>query len=185
MHFVVRMSRDFPYLIRDATAADAAAIADIFNEQIRKSPSVYLDEEVSVQSRVDLVAERLAAGFPFRVAVVAPTEKDGEKNNHGEVAAFVTYGPFRNRSGYRHTVEHSLYVHRDHRGRGLGRALLREVLDIARARGVHVVVAGADAENAASLALHKQFEFVEVARMPEVGRKFGEWRTLVFMQKVL
>jgi len=82
-------------------------------------------------------------------------------------------------------MEHSVYVNDAFHRAGIGRLLLTALIERARANGVHVLVGGIAAENAASIALHAALGFEEVARMPEVGQKFGRWLTLVFMQKIL
>jgi len=93
----------------------------------------------------------------------------------GEVVGFATYGAFRPWPGYRSTVEHSVHVAAGHRRRGIGRALLEDIVQRARQAGVHVIVAGIDAENRASLRLHQQLGFAPVGTLPEVARKFGRW----------
>ncbi|EOA0767564.1 L-methionine sulfoximine/L-methionine sulfone acetyltransferase, partial [Shigella boydii] len=84
--------------------------------------------------------------------------------------------------GFRHTVEHSVYVHPDHQGKGLGRKLLSRLIDEARDSGKHVMVAGIESQNQASLHLHHSLGFVVTAQMPQVGTKFGRWLDLTFMQ---
>jgi phosphinothricin acetyltransferase len=113
-------------------------------------------------------------GFPVIVAEV-----------DGEVAAYATFGDFRSFAGYRNTVEHSVYVDKRFRRRGIARAMLKTLEAEARLRAKHVMLGGISADNEASLKLHAELGFVEVARMPEVGRKFDRWLDLVFMQKIL
>lgn len=81
-------------------------------------------------------------------------------------------------------MEHSVYVDSDNRVAGVGRMLMNALIDYARGRGVHVMVGALDGDNAASIAFHSRLGFVEVARMPQVGRKFGRWLDLVFVQLV-
>jgi phosphinothricin acetyltransferase len=103
----------------------------------------------------------------------------------GEVAGFASYGAFRPWPGYRLTVEHSVYVAAPLRRRGAGRRLVVELLDRARADGMHVVVAGIDAANDASLRLHEGLGFEQVGRLPQVARKFDRWLDLVLLQLTL
>ena len=97
------------------------------------------------------------------------------------MAGFASYGPFRDKAAYLHTVEHSVYVAEGSRSNGVGRMLLGALLDHARGRGVHVMIGVLDADNTASRAFHKNLGFVESAVLPEVGRKFGRWLDVVFV----
>jgi phosphinothricin acetyltransferase len=101
------------------------------------------------------------------------------------VLGFASYGPFRTWPGYRSTVEHSVHVAAGRRRQGIGRRLVEELLDRAGRAGVHVVVAGIDADNHGSLRMHEQLGFEEVGRMPEVARKFGRWVDLALLQRTL
>ena len=102
---------------------------------------------------------------------------------HGaEVVAWGSLSPFRPRVGYRHTVEDSVYCRDDWRGHGLGQRLLAELVARGRAIGHHCIIAGISADQPRSIALHRRAGFVEVARMPEVGCKFGRWLELVYLQ---
>ena len=87
--------------------------------------------------------------------------------------------------GYRHTVEHSIHVRQDCWGRGIGRALVDALVERARAQGKHVMIAGIDAENVGSIRFHERLGFFEVARLPEIGEKFGRRLDLVLMQRML
>ena len=102
-----------------------------------------------------------------------------------KIAGYADYAAFRNFSGYRHTVEHSLYISPEYARQGLGKCLLQHLIAYAKQQGKHVMVAGIDHGNAASIALHQQFGFRQTGYMPQVGEKFGEWRDLVLMQLVL
>jgi phosphinothricin acetyltransferase len=109
-------------------------------------------------------------------------------DEQGEVLGFAAYEYFRGEGkwpGYRLTMEQSIHVRGDSWGRGVGRALIEALLERARAAGVHVMVAAIDSENGESLRFHERLGFVEVARMPQTGVKFGRWLTLVLMQRVL
>ncbi len=161
-------------LVRDATSDDLVAIADIFNHAVRHTTAVFSTVETDAPGRAAWMAERRAAGFPVLVAVTG-----------GSVVGFGSYGSFRSFPGYRHTVEHSVYVAPEAQRRGIGRALMEALIARAADAGLHVMVGGIDADNAASLALHRALGFAETGRMPEVGAKFGRWLTLVFMQRRL
>ncbi len=106
----------------------------------------------------------------------------------GQVVGFASYAGFRDSlkwPGYALTVEHTIHVREDRWGSGVGHALMEELLARARAAGKHVVVGALDGANDASLRFHERLGFVEVARMPEVGRKFERWLDLVLVQRIL
>jgi phosphinothricin acetyltransferase len=160
--------------IRPATEADLPAIAAIFNEVIATSTAIYADEPFSAEDRAAWFAQRVAAGYPVLVA------EEG-----GGVAGLASFGDFRAWPGFRHTVEHSVHVRADARGRGLGTALVSALFEPARALGKHVMVAGIDAANEGSIRMHERLGFERGAVLREVGRKFGRWLDLAFMQKFL
>jgi phosphinothricin acetyltransferase len=160
--------------IRPYRPDDLAAILAIFNDAIVNTTAIWVDDIVDLENRRAWVAAREAAGYPVLIAEV-----------DGAVAGYASFGDFRPFPGFRHTVEHSVYVDAHFRRRGLAGALLAAIEPPARALGKHVIVGGIGADNAASIALHEKHGYAEVGRMPEVGLKFGQWQTLVFMQKVL
>ena len=103
----------------------------------------------------------------------------------GGVVGYATYGPFRGGPGYAHTCEHTIHLSEQARGQGLGRQLMTHLMDIAARDGKHVMVAGISSAAPASVAFHAALGFVETARMPQVGRKGGQWLDLILMQKIL
>lgn len=164
--------------VRPAEERDLPAILAIYNDAVLNTTAVYDEEPATLEARRAWFAAKLDAGHPVYVA------HDGGPGE-GEVLGWSSYGPFRPWPGYRHTVEHSVYVAPHARGRGVGKALLPPLLQHARARGMHVMVAGIDADNEASLRLHAALGFERVAHFRQVGRKFGRWLDLVFMQRLL
>jgi phosphinothricin acetyltransferase len=164
--------------IRDATENDVAALADLFNALIHTTTYGYRDAPTTAEEQLVWLRERTAAGFATLVA-----EDDGEVIGCAHWAGF--RGGNDRWSGYRHTVEHSIHVDGRHHRRGIGRVLMDALIERARAAGVHVLVAGIDSSNEPSIAFHAALGFVEVARMPEVGRKFDRWLELVLMQRIL
>jgi phosphinothricin acetyltransferase len=103
-----------------------------------------------------------------------------------EVLGFASFGEWRGAwPGYRYTVEHSVHVRGDVRGRGVGRALLEALFPAALALGKHVMIGGIDAANDASIRFHARLGFERVACFREVGHKFGRWLDLIFMQRFL
>lgn len=160
--------------VRLATRDDAEAIRAIYNREVTGS-TVTFD---LVPRSLDDQQEWLDAHAGAHPAVVAV---DGE----GEVVGFGSLSPYRSRPAYSTTVEDSVYVHRDHHGRGVGRLLLAELVRLAEVHGFHAVMARIVGGHEASIALHTGcgFELVGVER--EVGRKFGKWLDVALMQKLL
>ena len=163
-------------LVRTAAEADLPGMLAIYNEIIRSSTAVYTEEEATLEDRRAWLANRTAQGYP----VLAATDA-----GDGSVLGYSTFGDFRPWPGYRRTVEHSVYVRADARGRGVGAALVEPLFGLAAALGKHVMVAGIDAANPASIRLHERLGFEQVGTLREVGTKFGRWLDLVFMQRFL
>lgn len=160
--------------IRPATDADLPAILAITNEVIANTTAIYAFQPQRLEERAQWFNDLKAGGWPIIVAV------EGEV-----VMGFGSIGVFRARPGYKYTGEHSVHVHADHRGKGVGRALLQALIAEVERMELRTIVGGIDAENAVSLKLHADMGFVETARMPNVAWKFGRWLTLVFMQLTL
>lgn len=160
--------------IRDATEADLPGILAIFNQAICETTAVWHLEPATLEARRQWLLERQGRNLPVLVAA------EGEA-----ILGFASYGDFRPFAGYALTVEHSVYVAPDAQGRGLGSALLRALVERARAAGLHVMVAGIEASNAASIHLHRRAGFQEAGVLRQVGRKFERWLDLLFMQKFL
>jgi L-amino acid N-acyltransferase YncA len=163
--------------VRDATSADLPDIVAIYDELIDTTTYAYTEHHETVAERARWFAERNARGFPTIVAV------DG-----GETLGVATFGDFRDsikKPGYRTTVEHSVNVLRKAWGRGVGKVLMDRLFELARERGVHVMVGGIDATNVQSIEFHRRLGFVEVGRMAEIARKHDKWCDLVLMQRTL
>ena len=163
--------------IRGATPGDLPAITEIYNALLETTTHEWTETLHTVEEREEWLAEQTATGCPALVAV-----------EHDEVVGWATYGEFRDSTrwpGYRFTVEHSIHVREDCWGRGVGRALIDALTAHARAGGKHVMVAGIDAANVGSIRFHERLGFFEVARMPEIGEKFGRRLDLVLMQRML
>lgn len=158
-------------LIRHASADDCAAIADIYNHAVLHTAAIWNDATIDTENRLAWFYQRGNAGYPVLVA---------EEN--GQVMGYASFGDWRAFDGFRHTVEHSVYVHPEHYGKGIGRALMEKLITEARRIGKHVMIAGIESQNAASVALHHKLGFTITAQMPQVGTKFGRWLDLTFMQ---
>jgi phosphinothricin acetyltransferase len=163
--------------VRDATDADLPAILDLYNALVPTTTVAWTEELDTLEQRRAWLAAQHQHDFPVLVAEV-----------DGEVVGFGAYGWFRMDGrwpGYDRTVEHSIHVAEPHWGTGVGRALLEALVERAEAAGLHVMVAAVDGDNAGSIAFHERLGFTQVARMPEVGHKFGRWLDLVFLQRNL
>ena len=156
--------------IRHARSDDARAIADLWNAMIVESLATFNSVAKSEAEVSALIVERPGAFF------VAEAER---------VAGFATFWQFRAGAGYARTMEHTLVLGADARGRGLGRMLMQAVLDAARERGAHVMVAAITGDNPEGAAFHAAMGFERVGFLPEVGWKAGAWRDLVLMQRRL
>jgi phosphinothricin acetyltransferase len=161
-------------ILRDATLEDAAEILAIYNFAALNTTAVWTDGPSDLESRREWIRARQQAGYPVLVA------ENGE-----DVVGFASFGDFRPFPGYRHTVENSVYVDPHRHRSGVGRSLMTALIARAEAMNKHAMIAGIEAANTGSIALHASLGFVEVARMPEVGCKFGRWLDLVLMQKML
>jgi len=161
--------------ILDATEDDLPAILAIYNDAVRNTTAIWNEVEGDLCARRAWMQDRHAKGFPVLVA----------KDTHGVVLGYASYGDWRSWAGYRHTVEHSVYVQADARGQGVGRDLLAALIARAKETGKHVMVAGIEASNVPSIHLHQSLGFHEAGRLREVGTKFGDWLDLVFLQLLL
>ncbi len=158
------------------THADhAGAILDIFNEAIANSTALYDYRPRTPESMAAWFGAKTAGNFPVIGAV----------DDAGRLLGFASYGPFRHFPAYKYSVEHSVYVHKDHRGRGLGLALMRRLVEEATLRQVHTLIGAVDASNATSIALHEKLGFAHAGTIREAGFKFGRWLDLAFYQLVL
>ncbi|MFN4354251.1 N-acetyltransferase family protein [Parvibaculum sp.] len=160
--------------IRASGEADLPDILAIYNDAVENTTAIWNETISDLEGRRTWWRERTARGFPILIAEAG-----------GEVVGYGTYGDFRVYQGYRFTVENSVYVRKEMRRKGIAAALLAALIDAAEGQDLHVMVAGIEAGNTASIRLHERFGFREVARMPETGFKFGRWLDLVLMQKML
>lgn len=160
--------------IRDAAEGDLPGILAIYNDAVTNTTAIWNETLVDLDNRRAWLAGRQSQGYPVLVAV------EGDA-----VLGYASFGDWRAFDGYRHTVEHSVYVAAAARGRGVGRAMMRALIPRAEALDKHVIVAGIEAGNAASIRLHESLGFTRTGLMPEVGIKFGRWLDLLFMQLML
>ncbi len=161
--------------IRDALDTDLAGILRIYNDAVENSTAIWNDRIVDLDNRRAWLAERHDQGYPVLVAI----------DEGGQVAGYASFGPWRPHDGFRHTVENSVYVSPDHRGSGIGRSLMKALIERARMLEKHVMVAFIESENRASVHMHQQLGFIHVGQMRQVGCKFGRWLDLTMMQLTL
>jgi phosphinothricin acetyltransferase len=158
-------------LIREAEENDVRAMVAIHNDVVLTTTAVWNETPRTEAEQLEWLNTKRSQAFPVMVAV------DG-----GELLGYCSYGQFRAWYGYRFTVENSIYVHREYRRRGIARELLHALIARARAQKLHVMIAGIEAENRASLQLHESVGFMKAAHLHEVGFKFNRWLDLVLME---
>jgi len=158
-------------VIRYAQTTDLGAILDIYNDAILNTTSVYYYKPHTIVDMLSWYEEKVSHGFPVLVF---------EENNH--VIGFATFGPFRDRPAYKYTVEHSVYVQKDHRRKGVGIRLMTDLMKIANEREYAAMVAGIDSSNEGSRVMHENLGFTNCGTMKRVGYKFGKWLNLTFYQ---
>jgi L-amino acid N-acyltransferase YncA len=166
---------DTPISVRLAERRDAAAIAEIYNREVVETtttmdlvPRTLTDQEAWLAAR--------SGAFSALVAIEPVS---------GAVVGFAALSAFKERAAYRTTVEDSVYVHRNHSGKGIGRLLLQHLIDVARESGFHTIIARIEASGEASLALHSRCGFETIGIERQVGRKFNRWRDVAVMQLML
>ena len=158
-------------MIRPATQADAAALAQFWNPWMRDPASTFSSTEQSAADIARMIAARHAAGHAFLVTT--------------DLTGFATYAQFRGGNGYATCMEHSIILSPDARGKGHGRALMQALESHAGQNGAHQMIAGISAENPDGLRFHAALNYREIARIPEAGFKFNRFIDLVLMQKFL
>jgi L-amino acid N-acyltransferase YncA len=160
--------------VRCTRQQHAAAILDIFNEAIANSTALYEYQARTPGSMRTWFTRKEAGRFPVIGAEQA-----------GVLVGFASYGTFRAWAAYKYTVEHSVYVHKDHRGRGIGTALMQELIAAAREQEYHVLVGGIDVANRSSVAMHERLGFTCAGTIHQAAYKFGRWLDLGFYELIL
>jgi L-amino acid N-acyltransferase len=153
----------------------ADAILEIFNEAILNSTALYDYKPRARDSMSGWFKGKEDGGFPV-IGAAGPL---------GQLLGFASYGIFRAWPAYKYSVEHSVYVHKDHRGKGIGSGLLQELIETAKEHQYHVMVGGIDVTNPTSIALHEKLGFVHAGTIRHTAFKFGTWRDLGFYQLLL
>ncbi|MBV9533208.1 MAG: N-acetyltransferase [Bradyrhizobium sp.] len=165
-----------PIVVRPSRDGDVEAMLAIYRRHIRRGVEDSVDESGTPEPddlrdrRKNLRSHRL----PHLVATL-----------DGEVVGYAYVVLFRKRPVYRFAVKHSIYIHHEHQGRGVGRLLLQELIDACAAAGFRQMIGYIDAENAASLAMHEKFRFCRVGLLRGVAYRYGRWTDTVMVQRSL
>ena len=160
--------------IRPYQTNDAETIVAILNYYIANSTALYDYELRTLQQQQSIFQEKLTKGFPVIVAMI-------EKR----VVGFGYYSEFRFREAYKFTVEHSVYVLPNEHGKGIGKEIMKHLIDLAKKQKLHTMIGVIDSENENSVAFHEQFGFTTVGIIKESGFKFERWLHSVIMQLML
>jgi phosphinothricin acetyltransferase len=153
---------------------DLPQLLYIYNDIIVNTTAVYDYEPHTLSMRQQWFETKKQQGFPVFVA------EEGDR-----IVGFSSIGPFRAWAAYKYSVENSVYVTASARRKGIGKLLISPLIDGAKKMGMHTIIAGIDATNEASIKLHANFGFKEVAHFKEVGWKFERWLDLKFLQLIL
>jgi L-amino acid N-acyltransferase YncA len=167
---------EFAYELRDATARDIPHMLEIYNHYVANSTVTFDEDLLTLKEMRRKFADAERLGYPWLVAV----------SPNGQILGYAYVLPWKPKAAYRFTVENSIYLGAAATGKGLGKALMKELLPRAKAAGVKEVVAViADRGADASIRLHEQFGFKEIGHMGKVGFKFGRWLGTYLLQKSL
>ncbi|RDW16065.1 N-acetyltransferase [Oceanobacillus arenosus] len=158
-------------MIREATPKDLMDILKIYNDAIINTTAVYSYKPQTLENRQSWYEQKMAEDNPILVC---------ELDN--KVVGFATYGPFRPWPAYKYSIEHSVYVDREYRKRGIASSLIKELITVAKEREYKTFIAGIDAANEKSIALHKSLGFVHAGTIEKAGFKFNRWLDLAFYQ---
>ena len=160
--------------VRYARENDLPAILAIYNDVIVNTTAVYDYDPHTLEMRTAWFNTKKEQGFPVFVA-----------EEEGKILGLSSIGPFRAWAAYKYSVENSVYVGAEARGKGIGKLLMPPIIEAAKASGMHTIIAGIDAGNEASIRLHRHFGFEEVAHFKQVGWKFERWLDLKFLQLIV
>lgn len=161
------------FKIRPATSQDLIHIQTIYNHEVSHGLANWNDQAFDLAHFQHWFAQLQQQQFPLFVI---------EDTTQNSIAGYADYSSFRQIAGFRHTVEHSVFIDPSYARLGLGMQLLEHLIAHAKAQHVHVMVAAIDHENLASIKLHEKLGFKHTGYLPQVGQKFGQWRDLVLMQ---
>ncbi len=175
-------------IIRLANLDDSEAIRTIYNKEVSNSTATLDLVPRTTEAQRAWMIERTGA-YPVVVAIDGPVATNGMSaepdSDKGEVVGFGSLSPYRERPGYSTSVEISVYVRQDQRGKGVGKLIVNKLVDLAGAHGFHTVLARIGGSNVASIKLHTACGFENVGVEREVGRKFGKWIDVTILQRMI
>ena len=171
-----RSENEFRILVRPSRDSDVEAMLAIYRRHIRRGVEESVDDSGTPEP--DDLRDRRKNFRSHRLPHLVATQ-------NGEVVGYAYVVLFRKRPAYRFAVKHSIYIHHNHQGRGVGRILLGELIDACAASGFRQMIGYIDADNAASLALHGKFGFPRVGTLPGVAYRYGKWCDTVMVQRSL
>jgi phosphinothricin acetyltransferase len=160
--------------LRSYKTEDTQDILAIINYNILNSTALYDYNIRSYDQQKEILEDKIKKGFPIIVAEYG-----------GKVVGFGMYSEFRFREAYKFTVEHSVYVDKEYHGKGIGKLLLQELIQLAKKQNLHTMIAVIDSENQSSVEFHEKYGFKTVGIIKESGFKFDRWLHSVFMQLIL
>lgn len=158
-------------MICEATESDLMGILEIYNDAIINTTAIYAYEPHDIEERKQWYYERKEKGQPVLVF---------KENN--QIIGFATFEQFRGYPAFKYSLEHSVYVHKNYRKRGIGKKLMKELIKVADENGYAIMVAAIDSENKGSIELHKKLGFKYTGTIEKSGFKFGKWLNLVFYE---
>lgn len=161
-------------MIRDVELRDAGAIAEIYNYYIRETIITFETEEINIQEMENRIKKTLDSGYPFIVY---------EEDN--EVSGYAYVGKWRERAAYKETLETSIYMDINKKGKGAGRKLYKRLIELSEETGFHVLIGVVSYPNLASQRLHESIGFEKVGCFKEVGKKFGRYIDVEFWSYIL
>lgn len=160
-------------LLRDAKEFDLPSILEIYNESVVSSTATFEENTQTIDSRREWFRSH-GYRYPLVVAV-----------SNGRVIGFCSLSQFQKNSGYKNTAELSVYVQKNSRRQGVATMLMKEILDRAKALGVHAIISSISSDNLPSIRLHEIFGFEKVAHLKEVGYKFSKWHDTCYYELML
>jgi L-amino acid N-acyltransferase YncA len=167
----VRLKIDI--MIRAVQLQDGPQLVEIYNHYIQNTIITFEEEPISAKAMTSRI-EEVQSQFPWLVYDV-----------DGQLLGYAYASAWRSRSAYRHSVETTVYLHKDQGGKGIGKMLYDRLLEQLKLRGLHAAIGGIALPNDSSVALHEKCGFEKVAQFKEVGFKFGQWIDVGYWQKIL